>query len=145
MRHDNPDQPGGNPAMAVHGVEGDRHVVGIGNLRVSIGRDGSCWYAQGLEIDYLALGHSVEEARKHFEEGLTDTVHEHLRIHGHIEHFLTPAPPSEWKEVMKDALLYSQVSVHRTPVRDPNLPFGAIEYYSRESGNPDVAGRRSPA
>lgn len=133
-------------ATVVHSVAEDHqmHVVGIGSLRVQIDKDGSCWYAQGLEIDYLAMGHTEAQARKHFEDGLAATVHEHVRIHGHIEHLLTPAPPEVWKEVMQ-ARRYSQVSVHYTPAQNLNLPFGKIDYIATTGEGQDAAGQRDSA
>lgn len=135
------------PATVVHGAADDRltHVVGIGNLRVHIDHDDSYWYAQGLEIDYLALGDTLAQAKEHFEEGLAATVGEHLRIHGHIEHLLTPAPPRVWKEVMKGAHRYSQISVHQTPAEERNLPFEGIHYFAQDMGSHDVARRSDPA
>lgn len=146
-KSDPPQTPVGVSATVVHGAADDRktHVVGIGNLRVHIDNDGSYWYAQGLEIDYLALGDTLAQAKEHFEEGLAATVGEHLRIHGHIEHLLTPAPPEVWKAVMKDAHRYSQVSVHQTPAENRNFPFEGIHYFAQDTGSHDVAGQSDPA
>ena len=54
-------------ATAIHGVsqEGD-HLVGIGNLRVLIEKEGNFWFAQGLEIDYVAQGDTMEAVQKEF-------------------------------------------------------------------------------
>ena len=59
-----------SPARAITVSTGDTHVVGIGNLRVAIETDGKFWTAQGLEIDYIAQGDDLEDAKKQFEDGL---------------------------------------------------------------------------
>jgi hypothetical protein len=91
------------------------HVVGIGNLRVAIESDGKSWTAQGLEIDYIAQGSDLEDAKKQFEDGLACTIHQHLRIYGDIDRLLSPAPREVWKEVLNPKAIrarYSQISVH---------------------------------
>ena len=115
--------------------EGDDHVVGIGNLRVLITRDGSAWSAQGLEIDYAAQGDSVEEAKERFADGLRATVREHLRICGTLEPLLQVAPSEFWREFFELALRnerkrFSQISVHRIETDDA-LPWSKIEYLEK--------------
>src|SRR5579863_5371997 len=58
-------------ATAIHAKhsDGNRHIVGIGNLRVIIVPDGKLWFAQGLEIDYAVQGNSVEDAKRQLEAG----------------------------------------------------------------------------
>lgn len=118
------------PTTVVHGVSGsgEDHIVGIGSLRVRVHREDGCWFAQGLEIDYLALGDSLDQVQAHFEEGLLGTVDEHLKVHGHIGHLLVPAPPDVWTQAMKDAMTYTQVSLHRTPLQTSKIPFGEIAF-----------------
>ena len=84
---------------AVHAIthEGD-HIVGIGDLRVVLLEEEGAWYAQGLELDYIAQGRSIEEAKENFERGLHVTVRENLRIHGTIRPLLVPAPSSVWSD-----------------------------------------------
>ena len=104
-----------SPARAITVSTSDGHVVGIGNLRVAIESDGKSWTAQGLEIDYIAQGADLEDAKKQFEDGLACTIHQHLRIYGSIERLLSPAPREVWKEVLNPAAIrarYSQVSIH---------------------------------
>ena len=118
-------------AIAFHdAVAAGTHVVGIGNLRVIIVPDGDFWFAQGLEIDYAAQGSTVENARKQFEDGLTATVEEHLRVHGNIEKLLEVAPTEVWKDLLLNTSAicnrYSQVSVHKL-IREV-LPFQGIDY-----------------
>ena len=71
--------------------EGD-HIVGIGNLRVYIVKDGDYWCAQGLEIDYLAQGKTIADAQKAFEQGLAATIHENLNLNNTIEPVLKGGP-----------------------------------------------------
>jgi len=102
-------------ASAITASTGDTHVVGIGNLRVAIETDGKSWTAQGLEIDYIAQGCDLEDAKKQFEDGLACTIHQHLRIYGNIDKLLSPAPREVWKEVLNPKAIrarYSQISIH---------------------------------
>src|SRR5665213_1188256 len=85
--------------LAVHLAhpDGEHHIVGIGNIRVILIPDGNRWFAQGLEIDYAAQGNSVSEAKKQFEDGLTATIEEHLRVYGNIDKVLRVAPNEAWQ------------------------------------------------
>jgi hypothetical protein len=117
--------------FAIHGKDNDgTHVVGIGNLRVVISTEDGIWFAQGLEIDYAAQGNSLADAKKQFEDGLRQTIEEHLRVYGNIEKILTVAPKEIWKEMLfNDSCLrkrYSQVSVHEG--LHASLPFENIQY-----------------
>ena len=124
---------------AVHAItEHGEHIVGIGDLRVVLTQEGNYWYAQGLEIDYVAQGPSIDAAKENFETGLASTLHENLQIHGTIEPLLVPAPVEVWKERFNpgsSAKRYTHISVHRIRKLErldsalPNrLPFQAIEY-----------------
>lgn len=101
-------------ATAIHGTDGETHIVGIGNLRVVICPDEGGWFAQGLEIDYAAGGATIPEVKKNFEKGLKGTINLHLQMHGNIEHLLNPAPPPTWKEFYWSGKQYrfTQVSLH---------------------------------
>lgn len=104
-----------SPARAITVSTSDGHVVGIGNLRVAIESDGKSWTAQGLEIDYIAQGDSLEDAKKQFEDGLSCTINQHLRVYGDIDRLLSPAPREVWKEVLNPKAIrarYSQISIH---------------------------------
>ena len=120
-------------ATAVHVKEGDGdHIVGIGNLRVFLVQEGAYWCAQGLEIDYVAQGNSIEEVKEAFESGLTATIHANIERHGTIRPVLKVAPPEVWQEIYDlDVLphLYSQASVHHIE----ELPFRMIQYMQREA------------
>lgn len=77
---------------------GSTHAVGLGDLRVLLVQEGDVWYAQGLEIDYVAQGASLEGAQSAFERGLALTIREHLKLFGDIQRLLTPAPRAVWDE-----------------------------------------------
>lgn len=115
------------------GSERER-IVGLGDLRVRIGRDDSYWYARGLELDYEALGDTPAQARRHFTDGLAATAREHRRAHGHLEHLLTPAPPEVWREFLREAHLLSRNGSDPVPAA-VNPPFTGIAYYGRDHGN----------
>jgi hypothetical protein len=99
---------------AVHSTDGKTHIVGIGNLRVIICHESDAWFAQGLEIDYAASGHSVEEVKKNFEKGLKGTIDLNIKMHCDIEHFLKVAPQNVWRELHRKGNHYrfSHVSLH---------------------------------
>jgi hypothetical protein len=116
-------------AMAVHGTDGETHVVGLGNVKVIVCQDEEgTWLAQGLEIDYLATGDSSEQAKKNFEVGLRGTIDLHIKIHHSIDHLLNIAPQSVWDELkgMGTRYRYSQVSFHEDLFK--NLPYGGINF-----------------
>lgn len=130
------------PTMAFHGhADGGKHIVGIGNLRVVIMKDGDLWFAQGLEIDYAAQGTSVKDVKKQFGDGLYATLHEHLRVHGNIKGVLKIAPPEVWKETVYDAAAnlksYSLLSEHKffeDEKMQIHLPFQNIDYLVENEG-----------
>lgn len=113
-------------------------IVGFGNLRVRIGRDGSYWYARGLELDYEALGDTPAQARRHFTDGLAATAREHRRVHGHLDHLLTPAPSEVWREFLREARLLSRIESDPAPA-EVNPPFTGIAYYGRTGADSDAA------
>lgn len=140
---------------------GSNHAVGLGDLRVMIVQEApNAWYAQGIEIDYIAQGESLEAAKKSFERGLELTITEHLRAYGNIEKLLQPAPQDVWAEFFKSdggRFKYSQVSKHKLniahdetvlvattkpakkasrkpakkPSKQPLLPFDQITYLAQ--------------
>ena len=96
---------------------GSRTVIGVGDLRVLIIRDGEKeWYAQGLEIDYLAQGDDLASVMDAFQVGLMKTIHEHLKCYGDIVKLLRPAQADVWTEFYQHAtakaMCYSQISTH---------------------------------
>ena len=120
---------------AIHLSGSEDHVVGIGDLRVFIVQEGDYWCAQGLEIDYVAQGASIEKAKEAFTDGLTATIHANIEKHGTIKHVLKSAPPEIWEGIYDpDVLphLYRQVSVHEID----SLPFRAIQYLQQQLNVP---------
>lgn len=75
------------------------------------------WYAQGLEVDYIAQGATLEEAQAAFELGLSATVGEVLRLYGDIQRLLRPAPPETWAEFFQQGssgqYSFTQLSTHK--------------------------------
>lgn len=88
-------------ATALHLTDGNDHLIGIKALRVLLSKDGNCWFAQGLDIDYAAAGATLDEAKSNFEQGLALTVSQHLKLHGSIDKFLVVAPQEAWDEFYK--------------------------------------------
>jgi len=121
---------------AVHGTDGQTHIVGIGNLRVIICPDGDGWFAQGLEIDYVASGNSIEDVKENFQSGLKGTISLHLQMTGNIEKLLNPAPREIWRELHRVGThhRYSQVSLHDDMFK--HLRFEGIDYFEP---TPEVA------
>ena len=123
-------------ALAIHGTDGETHIVGIGNLRVIICPDEDGWFAQGLEIDYAASGSSVAQVKKNFQTGLKGTINLHLQMYGNIEKFLSPAPREIWKDFYWSRpgkeYRFSQVSVHEDICK--TLGVNAIDFYEPSSG-----------
>jgi hypothetical protein len=95
-----------------------RHKVEIQilDLRVLIVPEGGQWVAQGLEIDYVAYGATVNEAKANFENGLAATLQHNMEAFGTIENVLKVAPEDVWSEFWRTAPgsrnQYSQISVH---------------------------------
>jgi hypothetical protein len=84
--------------MAIHGSQGDSHIVGFGNIKVIVCEDDGIWFAQGLDIDYAAEGSSLKNVQENFQNGFSATVGLHLQAFNTIENLLVPAPIEVWKE-----------------------------------------------
>ena len=122
--------PTSTSALHAQSQDGCTHVVAIGNLRVVLINEEGSWFAQGLEIDYVAQGDSIETVKRNFEEGFTATVDQHIRVYGTIENLLIPAPQEVWKDVLHAKCIkksFSQFSLHED-VRQEKLPFEGIDY-----------------
>lgn len=110
-------------ASAQQFVHGDHHVVDIKNINVAIYQKGKHWIAQGVEIDYIAQGDTVDDVKRAFENGLEGTINQHLKIHGDIDRLLKCSPDSVllrvFRRLLKDptsiSATYSQISVHNRP------------------------------
>lgn len=108
--------------------------VHVGNLRVMVTNDDGSWFAQALEIDYAAEGETLDEMKARFEQGLHQTIGEHLRVFGGLEHLLQPAPVDAWRDFYAgacDRYRFSRVFAHTdvpTFVLD-HFPFKGIDYF----------------
>jgi hypothetical protein len=125
---------GQTKAVHAKSPDGTAHAVGIGNLRVLILPDGpNAWFAQGLEIDYGASGKTIDEAKKHFEIGLSGTIELHLRKYGNIEALLKRVRSKIWNEAQangNNVVEFGQASFHSvTPENAYLLPYSGIDYY----------------
>lgn len=123
----------GHVSVAVHARTPDgTNIVGIGNLRVIIVEEEGNFFAQALEIDYVAQGNSLAHVKKAFGRGLHATIREHLREYDGITKLLKPAPPEVIYELLMAGkkeprkFTYDQVSFHRD--LQQILPFGAIKF-----------------
>jgi hypothetical protein len=86
------------PTAALHTHDGkETHGFAIINLHVLIQNDDGSWFAQGLEIDYAAEGATIEDAKTNFENGLSATIFEHIKVYGHFWGVLKPAPEEAWR------------------------------------------------
>ena len=100
-----------------------REVVDIKDISVAIYPSGRFWFAQGLEIDYISQGTSVDDAKRTFENGLMATIHQHLKVHGDINSLLHFAPPDVHAKVLRKLFqnpnsikaTFSHLSVHDVP------------------------------
>ena len=126
---------------AIHAITHEgRHIVGIGDLRVVLLQEEGSWYAQGLELDYIAQGSSITEAKQNFERGLHVTVRENLKIHGTISPLLVQAPESVWRDWLNPKARtkrFSYIAFHdnsddreRSVLKDVSgvLPFQGIDF-----------------
>jgi hypothetical protein len=123
----------GAVAIQASHADGQHHAVVIWNLSVLIVPDEKYWFAQGLEINYGAQGDTIEDAQKHFQDGLAKTIKQHLRVHGGIDKLLKFAPSAILKEAaLHKALIqpFAQVSFHE--VLDAksmkSFPFDGIDF-----------------
>jgi hypothetical protein len=110
--------------------DGSMSAVGVGDLRVMIVKDADDeWYAQGLEINYIAQGTNLKSAQAAFERGLKQTINEHLKLYGDIKKLLQPAPPDVWDEFFEHAasteFRFSHISTHELDVSIEDTVFVA--------------------
>lgn len=120
-------------ALAIHDMDGDDHIVGIGNLRVVMCKDKGIWWAQGIEINYGASGKTMAQAKKNFEHGLAATIRLQLEAFDSIDNLLVYAPKAVLKELpqVKRDYRFSQVSIHTFEDNSNEfelLPFSGIAY-----------------
>lgn len=89
----------------------------FGSLRVWVTRDGSHFVCQGLEVDYLAEGQSVEEALANFHRGLLLTLKKRIEKYKHPHTLIQPAPREHWKEAF-DNLYQGLARLQAEPLDD---------------------------
>lgn len=85
--------------VLLHQRSEDRHAVAA-QLRVLIvPADEGGFVAQGLEIDYLAAGATIEEVQANFAEGLMRTVQAYLRRGRPLDGLFRKGrtPPEAWQ------------------------------------------------
>lgn len=142
-------KPAAKGTQAIHVTDGKTHVVGVKALRVMLSKDGSGWFAQGLEIDYAAGGDSVQETKKNFEVGLNLTISEHLKMHGNLDKFLKVASNEAWGEYFNAPsgsikATYSTIQVTKVPLKTGSakkkpLLASAFPFHKIEFLQPDMA------
>lgn len=123
------------PVMA-HAQHGDSHIVAA-QLRVLITQE-SCgnYVAQGLEIDYCATGHSVEEVQERFATGFLRTVESLIRTQRPLGAlFKSRTPPETWQEYIdssrQDELACGTiVDLSKRLPPDVGLPYQALAFCS---------------
>ena len=121
-------------AEAIHISSDDEHIVGIGNLRVVILEENEFWYAQGIEIDYLAQGDSLEDVQKSFEIGLGATIRENLKKHESIWPMLRWAPADVLEHILPATHSFDQVSIHEIEKPEEAVfPFGGIQFLCQKT------------
>lgn len=119
-------------ALAVHTLDdNNRHSVGLSKLRVLVVEHGADWFAQGVDLDYAAAGHSLEEVQRNFEQGLASTVCLHLERFNSLDRLLKLTPRHVLDDLAptpKHAFDFSMCTTH--DLSDPldMLPFVGITY-----------------
>lgn len=103
---------------------------------------GKTWYAQGMEIDYLAQGADLDGVIASFEQGLLLTVKAHIEKRGHIEGLLRPATgdpgngePGWWRQYFAaQATHYKHSWISRRALAEKySTPSTMAERYGTES------------
>lgn len=126
------------PTKAIHAstADGEHHAVAIWNLHVLLIPEGKFWVAQGLEVDYVVQGDSIEDAKKNFEQGLEATIDLNLKMYGNIQGLLVMSPDSVLQQAAKhrsSIKLYGQISTHEIGAQSQSaLPFDGIRYLEME-------------
>lgn len=82
-----------------HLTDGKRHLVVVDSLSVIIGREAGYWYAQGIQIDYVASADSFQNVKAVFEKGLSETIRLNIQRFGTIDKIMKFAPQSEWGDI----------------------------------------------
>ena len=133
------------PKVSATTADGTTYEIGVHDLRVLIIEDSPGeWYAQGLELDYIAQGDSLAAVQDSFVKGLQKTIAEHLKLHGDVELLLKPAGVEAWREFHThrsvrgfELKLLARIALERpaassTP-RLRHLPFDRIAFLGNDS------------
>ena len=75
-------------------------IIGILGLQVVLAKQDSSWVAQGIELDYAAAGTSLDDVKKRFEDGLCETIQEHLDHFGNLDHLMVEAKAAVWLDLL---------------------------------------------
>lgn len=123
---------------AVHVQKGDNHTVVFDALRVVIVKDGDCWFAQSIDIDYFATGETLKEVQENFEIGLSATIADHLEAFGNIDRIMRTPQLEDWRPLVSDdhgAYDVSHVSIHNIKCAKQLdvLPFKNISFYQEKA------------
>ena len=117
-----------------HVSEGDLHAVAA-MLRVLITpASAGGFVAQGLDIDYVATGDTVDEAQDHFARGLCMTIESLIRRNRPLSAlFKSKTPPEAWQTFMdsetKDMLTCATVVNLRSKLpKNSSFPFDVLAY-----------------
>lgn len=104
--------------VSTHKIDQDgTHHVFIDGLRVWAYQTEYAWIAQGIDLDYVTSGESLELAVQAFTIGLSLTVCENLKRFHSIERLVSRKPPQEIIERWKRAIERSEIEE-----RDVELP-----------------------
>lgn len=119
---------------AIHARNCDHHAVHIAALRVLVCQEGDLWTAQGVEVDYVACGGSLEDVQARFERGLAATVAANLEKFDNIDRLMKFAPEAEWRDMENPTeFAVDMLTVHTvkgTPLS--RLPFNEIAYVQKQ-------------
>jgi len=122
----------GDKAHLVHLHGDDMDGVACAELRVVIKRDKEFWYAQGVEINYLAQGNSLEEVKQRFRLGLISTVRSHIERYGNLKNLLKWADESVWKNELHTAYRQEFTEIFdKTDMKHQlsgAFPFGVLKF-----------------
>lgn len=105
------------------------------DLRVVVVRDGTQWFAQGVDVDYAASGVSIEDVKQRFALGLVKSLLLNLEETGSVDRFLKYPPRDEIErlEAGPDSKkLRLSVSSEPFPANIP-LPYDRIAFYEPQA------------
>lgn len=117
-----------------HVHDGDRHAVAA-SLRVLISpADAGGFVAQGLDIDYVATGETVEEVKQRFAEGLIRTIESLIRRKRSLSAlFKSKTPQEAWQAYIDrgegdELLCGTYVDLRAKLPAEARFPFAGLEY-----------------